>query len=361
MLKNISNTIVESILLEASEKMDLLKNNLDKFDILSQIDLVVAIRKKVFYDINVCDELKGIAAPSKLYCEFVNKVNSLLISIIKCEEVEVEVSRLLLVFSKSHDCDYKTLQQMLSGGKFIFCDIPLLMYLSKKCSEEKNDIEKVIFKSYMDVIVDKLEAIFTTSHFLSLNSSVKQHVVSLYMKELSTQFNLDRFIVMYRSVANPIFLETDVREEICYALQDVHLKVLQYMDVKIKEFVHVQLEWIELGLNFIFDNNFSVLFINNFWNDMKTRSSSCFHIDVARMAREYASIVTEECNLFYADDDGEDSVFFKSVFNAHVNIFINTSKVGRDMIKRNLLREIEMVLNRYFDESINFDTYKIKR
>lgn len=362
-------TIAERKLLDAFDKIELLKENLDRFDINSQIEHAVAIKQNAITDADVRDDFKKTSAPCELHKKFAETVNSFILSIIKCKNVENEVSHLLLVFSKSHGYDYNVINQMLcdDNGKFTYYDVPLLAHLSKICNSPNivSAIEKIVLECYKDAFYDRAEVILTGSYFISNHPGLKQNVVQKYTHALESIFRWERFATLYRSISNPFDIKDELREEAYCVLLEILEKVSPYMIEKIQEFANTQLFRIQNEIHYFFDSySETSKLTNEFLLQMKNKSYNYKRIDIREIAFYYTDIVADRCNLFYHADCDEDSGFFKTITQAYVSvavsIFENLTEETRERIKKEVFSSIENQISWNFDNNITltFECFK---
>lgn len=351
-----SENEVLSKLQQAILKVNLLNELILELNKKVLLEKLTLIRCEIIYDNIFCDVFLTENTSFTLFREFIRKINSMILNLIKPDECEVDINNLLLLFSISHKEDYKSIRQLLSSNKLVYHDIPLLNCID---DTEFTYIEECISDIYMNVFHKNVKNAFTNNNFHKYFPNSRTEIINKYKKGLEFTFQFDRFLTIYRSIANPFYLKYEIKEKAISVLSSIDYETRDYMLNKWNEFVDKQFNdtcnRIDDILNYKSSSNNTLVHLLRYNSERCKRAFFRWEMDPRQMADYYADIVTDRCNLFaHADDD--DTSFWRTVASGYESIGIslleNLTEDGRNKIKEDVFRQICGYVSSLFDKSL---------
>ncbi|MBE6318685.1 MAG: hypothetical protein E7081_06900 [Bacteroidales bacterium] len=356
----IAQNTVEQKLGYALYKIGILRVIRDKIDIKDQIEHIIAICKNVFTDVDIQNDIRKATLLSELYCKFINKINILILTLVKCEDIKEEVSLLLTILAKFHGKEFYSLDQICQIDKkteSLYIDVPLLIRLSKLSDrmDDRHLIEKIILESYKTLICQRIESIFISSDFVTF----KIEIINKYQNCLESIFSWQKIQTLYRTITDPFMIKYKIREIANIVLE----KTAHEVSVDIAAFFSERLHKILHDLNNLVGCYSKIpYFVDNFLQSLNNLCMWC-HMDISEISEIYANSIVERCSMFYYADIDENSNFFESCSEGYLSAFRslleNITEDGRKLIKTDVFDGLKKMINNKLDYSIENSKNKL--
>lgn len=352
-----SENEVLSKLQQAISKVDLLNDLILELDQKVLLEKLALIRYEIIYDNIFCNIFLTESTSFTLFIEFIRKINPMIQKLIKPDECEVDINNLLLFFSISHKEDYKSIEQLLSSNKLAYYDIPLLNCID---NTKFMYVEECISIIYMNVFYNNMKNAFTANNFNKCFSNLRTKIIDKYKEGLESTFQFERFLTMYRSIANPFYIKSEIKESAISVLKYIDYEIRDYMLNKWYEFVDKQFNDICNRIDDIL--NYKSSSNNTLVHMLRDNSERCkcafyrWEMNPVQMADYYADVVADRCNLF-AHANENDTSFWRTVASGYASIAIslleNLTEDGRNNVKKDVFRDISGYVSSLFDKSLD--------
>ncbi len=356
----IAQNTVEQKLGYALYNIGILRVIRDKIDIKDQIEHIIAICKNVFTDVDIQNDIRKATLLSELYCKFINKINILILTLVKCEDIKEEVSLLLTILAKFHGKEFYSLDQICQIDKkteSLYIDVPLLIRLSKLSDrmDDRHLIEKIILESYKTLICQRIESIFISSDFVTF----KIEIINKYQNCLESIFSWQKIQTLYRTITDPFMIKYKIREIANIVLEKTAHEVSADIAVFFSERLHKILHDLN---NLVGCYSKIPYFVDNFLQSLNNLCMWC-HMDISEISEIYANSIVERCSMFYYADIDENSNFFESCSEGYLSAFRslleNITEDGRKLIKTDVFDGLKKMINNKLDYSIENSKNKL--
>lgn len=364
-------SISEHKLKDAVDKLEILHNTMQYYNMDESIDMMAAITGNVSSDEDISSEFKQLSGPSAIHKEFVSLLRKRRYQLWHDAKIDKE-DFAIKFYSRLHDKGYSSLQQILTEGKDLFTvyDISMLQIIGTGTEDEvvRGSINDAVFNLYQEAFYDRAEVLFTYSRFHDCNSKLIEDVEAKLAHVLESIFSIDRFTTLYRSISDPYGIKYKLMDEAQRAFLSEQADIDKDVYDRIPSFFKSQIDSSTDSIEFILDpSNETPEKVQNFIKELKARDRFYWHVDTIELARQYSETVANRCNLMTHTNDDNHS-FFGMVIDGYASvatsIFENITDYGRQSVKEDIFRSVRNCIKYTVEDSFKklpYDYYKRRK